>query len=95
MKQSISEWFKSHFGIVTNKDLMNKLNKIMTTEQDILDTVTAQTTVIQSAITLLNQLSKLLHEAGTDPVKLQAIKDMLDNNSKGLSDAVVANTPAQ
>lgn len=65
----------------------------MASEQDILDKVTAQQTVVDSVLALLTQLSDLIKNAGTDPVKLQAISDMLDAQDKALADAVTANTP--
>src|SRR5438128_1070004 len=55
--------------------------------------VAAQTTVIASAETLLQNLAAQLAAAGTDPVKLQAIKDALDANTGRLAAAVAANTP--
>lgn len=74
--------------------LVTQLRMIMITEQDILDDVTSQTTVIDSAVTLLGHLSDLIKQAGTDPVKLQAIRDLITNQKTKLADAVVANTPA-
>ena len=62
--------------------------------QVLLDKVTAQTTVMESAEALLATLSQEVKDAGTDPVKLQAISDALDANTAGLAAAVTANTPA-
>jgi len=73
--------------------ILDLLEKIAMTDQDILDKVTAQQTVIDSVVALLKQLSDLIKNAGTDPVKLQAISDMLDTQDKALADAVTANTP--
>lgn len=56
--------------------------------------VDAVTSVEQSAITLLQELSDALKAAGTDPVRLQAIVDKLDADQTALAAAVVANTPA-
>jgi len=61
---------------------------------DVSADVEAQSTVIASVETLLTNLSAQLAAAGTDPAKLQAIKDSLDANTARLSAAVVANTPA-
>lgn len=61
---------------------------------DVQADVEAQSTVIGSVETLLANLSAQITAAGTDPVKLQAIKDALEVNSARLSAAVVANTPA-
>lgn len=62
---------------------------------DIQTDVTAQTTVVGSVVTLLQSLSAQITAAGTDPAKLQAIKDSLDQNTTALANAVTANTPAQ
>lgn len=51
-------------------------------------------TVQDSAITLLQQLSQLIKDAGTDPEALAAIVVKLDTTTVALADAVVANTPA-
>lgn len=63
-----------------------------------LDALTAQvaanTTVIQSAETLIAGLAAQIQAAGTDPVKLQAIVDQLTSDDSGLADAVAKNTPA-
>lgn len=56
--------------------------------------VTRQTTVNQSAITLLASIAQQLKDAGTDPVKLQAIQDQLTANDDAIAAAVTANTPA-
>ena len=58
-------------------------------EQDVAD----QTTVIQSAITLLGNIKALLDAAGTDPAKLAALSLAIEANSTALAAAVVANTP--
>lgn len=62
-----------------------------------LDTLTAQVTAnnsaIDSAITLINGLAQQLIDAGTDPVKLQALSDSLVAEDTKLAQAIVANTP--
>jgi hypothetical protein len=73
--------------------LLAQGSKIMATVADVQADVTSQTTVIGSAVTLLQGLSAQLAAAGTDPVALQAIKDSLDSNTASLAAAVVANTP--
>jgi hypothetical protein len=66
---------------------------IMASVADVQADVTAQTTVIGSAVTLLQGLSAQLAAAGTDPAALDAIKASLDANTAALAAAVVANTP--
>lgn len=68
--------------------------KIMALIDDLQADVAANTSAVGSAITLLGNLKAALDAAGTDPVKLQAIKDALEKNSADLSAAVAANTPA-
>ncbi len=75
-------------------DLEKMERKIMVTLDDIVADVTEEKSVIQGAVTLLGQLSQMIKDAGTDPVKLQAVKDLIDSNKADLAAAVVANTPA-
>jgi uncharacterized protein YoxC len=69
---------------------------IMATLKDIQDDVTAEKTVIDSAVALLAGLSQQLKDAiaANDPAALQAIVDGLDANKAELAAAVTANTPA-
>jgi len=74
--------------------LTTKENKEMALIDDLQATVAQQTTVIGSVVTLVQGLKAALDAAGTDPVKLQAIKDALDANDTTLANLVVQNTPA-
>ncbi len=65
----------------------------MATIDDVKAKVTAQTTVIGGAVTLLKELKAKLDAAGTDPVKLQALSDEIGANTDSLAAAVIANTP--
>lgn len=68
----------------------------MANELDTLTTEVEETkTVIDSAIVLLKGLKEKLDAAGTDPVKLKALSDSLDSKQTELSEAIVANTPAE
>lgn len=64
-----------------------------------LDELTAEveenSTVIGSAVALIQGLKEKLDAAGTDPIKLKALSDQLDSNSKALAAAVAANTPSE
>jgi ABC-type transporter Mla subunit MlaD len=55
--------------------------------------VAAQTTVVDSAVTLLGQLAQMVRDAGTDPAALAALADQIEAQSAELADAVTANTP--
>lgn len=64
--------------------------------QDITDQVTAQRTVIDSAVTLLEELHTELSQAvaSNDPAAVQAVLDQLQANTQSLASAVETNTPA-
>lgn len=69
---------------------------IMATLTDIQAAVTAEKTVEDSVVTLLQQLAAQLKAAlaANDPAAAQAIVDQINANAKALADAVAANTPA-
>ena len=52
-------------------------------------------TVEQSAIMLIENISQMLKDAGSNPVKLAEIIATLDAGKTRLADAIVANTPAE
>lgn len=80
-------------------NLLNKIvkgeEKIMAILDDLEAQVAANTDAEASAVLLLGQLHELLVAAGTDPAKLQALKDKLATSKEALAAAIVANTPAQ
>jgi predicted phage tail protein len=51
--------------------------------------------VVNSAVTLLQNLSQLVREAAGDPAAIQALADQLDAQTQALAQAVAANTPAE
>lgn len=68
----------------------------MSAELDRLTTeVSENSTVIASAIALLNSLAQIIRDNAQDPAKLGALADELDAKQRELADAVTANTPAQ
>jgi len=67
---------------------------IMSALSDLQAAVTAEDTVVDSAVTLLQGLKAALDAAGTDPVALKALSDDIGAKTQQLSAAVVANTPA-
>lgn len=68
----------------------------MATLADITAAVTAEKTVDDSIVALLNSIAQQLKDAiaNNDPAAMQAVVDQITANSKELSDAVTANTPA-
>lgn len=55
--------------------------------------VAKNTSAEQSAVELLNGLSAMLKDAGTDPAKLSNLIASLDMSGSALAAAVIANTP--
>lgn len=78
-------------------DLVTKEDMAMAkTLDDVITEVTAQKTVADSLVVFVQGLKQQLTDAlaANDPTKIQAIIDGLDANTKEISDATVANTPA-
>lgn len=68
----------------------------MASISDVNAAVAAETTVEQSVIALLNGISQQLKDAQAsgDPEALDQVVASINANTKALSDAVAANTPA-
>ena len=68
----------------------------MATMQDIQAHIASQSTVEDSVVALLSQVSQQLKDAQAqnDPAAVQAVIDQIDANTQKLTDAVTANTPA-
>jgi uncharacterized coiled-coil protein SlyX len=77
-------------------ELNFKVNIIMATLQDISNAVSAETQVDNSIVTLLNGIVQQLKDAqaSNDPAAMDAVVASIQANTKILSDAVTANTPA-
>jgi hypothetical protein len=74
--------------------VLQKQDFTMAKIDDVIASVTAENTVIDSVVTLLQELSAQLASAGTDPAKLDSLKSTIDAKTQALAAAVVANTPA-
>jgi hypothetical protein len=74
--------------------LIKKQTMAQATLDDLTQDVSDETTVEQSAITLLQGLSAQLAAAKNDPTKIQAIADSIVANKNALAAAITANTPA-
>ena len=74
-------------------ELLAQGRKIMADLTVLQAQVTANSTVIDSAIALIQGLAARIEELKTDPVALQALADELRTKDDQLSAAVVANTP--
>lgn len=68
----------------------------MATMQDVQAATAAESTVDDSIITLLNGIVQQLKaaQASNDPAALDAVVSSIQANTKKISDAVTANTPA-
>jgi hypothetical protein len=81
--------------IITMLQAISKQETKMSQQLDALTAqVTENTNVEASAVTLLQNIAAQLEAAKTDPVKLQALKDQLQNSAAALAAAITANTPA-
>lgn len=77
-----------------NKRLDELEGKFMITTDDILAKLNAQKTVDDGIVVLLQSLNAIATAPNTtDQAKLQAISDLIDSNTKEISDAIIANTP--
>ena len=61
--------------------------------QQLTDDIAAETTVEQSAITLLQGLAAQLKAAAEDPAQVKALASQIEQNTAALSAAITANTP--
>lgn len=97
MKVDINIYFHDSEAFTEIKTLLSNLiqqgekmaGEVQKLEQDVAE----NTTVVESAITLMQNIKALLDAAGTDPAKLAALSQALENNSTKLAAAVAANTP--
>jgi hypothetical protein len=60
---------------------------------DLIATVAAEDTVIDSAIAFIAGVPALIEAAGTDATKLSALSTAIKAKAQQLADAMVANTP--
>lgn len=74
------------------KTLIDQGVTIMQDISGLTASVAKNTTVIGSAITLIQGFSAQLAAAGVDPVKLAALQKSLDDNDAALANAVAQNT---
>jgi hypothetical protein len=70
-----------------------KLAKMSKELDDLTAEVSAEITVEQSAVVLINGFAAQLAAAGTDPAALTALHDSIAAESANLAAAVAANTP--
>jgi hypothetical protein len=78
----------------------NTITDIITTEAlmadftELHDEIAANGDAVDSAVTLLENLSAQLTDAADDPAEIRSIAAELSSNSTRLAEAVTANTPA-
>lgn len=73
--------------------IASKQENMMADLTDLQAQVASNTTVIESAIVLINGIAARIDAAGVDPVALKALSDSLKASDDALSAAVAANTP--
>lgn len=75
--------------------ILQEIQRMAKTIDDVLADTTAQTTVVKSVVSLLTDIAKQLKDAiaSGNPAKIQAAADALEANTQALADAVAANTP--
>ncbi len=78
----------------TFNEILERLKEIKKMLDQLTKDVANETSVMNSAVTLLNNLSAAIKTAGTDPIALKALTDTMEANATALSGAIVANTPA-
>lgn len=61
---------------------------------DLTAAVTKQTTVVGSAVTLIQSLAQQIIDAKNDPVAIEALAGQLNSSADALAAAVTANTPS-
>lgn len=77
----------------TLRQLLSGERKLMAAIDDLTTAVAAETTVEQSAITLIQQLAAQIAANATDPAKISALASQLTANATALAAAITANTP--
>ena len=75
------------------QQILTKEGTIVAAIDDLTNQVTTNTDTEASAVQLLNNIHAALVAAGTDPVKLGALKTQLGTSQAALAAAIVANTP--
>lgn len=101
LTQAISELTRAIKDGHCQQQVLNALNRIeqkvnnMGNELDSLtNQVASNTSVVESAITLINGIAARITAAGADPAKLAALTASLKSEDDALAAAVAANTPA-
>lgn len=74
--------------------LLTTLSDLESKMDELAQKIAANTTVIESAITLISGFKARLDAAGVDPSKLAALSAELDAEDQKLAAAVAANTPS-
>lgn len=82
-------------ALLSLQQLNIKENKIMADLSGIVAKVSEMTTVVDSAVALMDELKVALDAAKNDPVEIQAIIDSIEAEKAKLADAVVRNTEAE
>lgn len=77
----------------TLNQILQKINEMADKFDPLVAEVTEIGNVVDSTITLINNLATQLEDAKDDPVQIQALADSLKAKKGALAEAVAANTP--
>lgn len=96
------DYFMPHYSVLRRLEAINRKLDLLLDGQELLMSalddlqaaVAAESTVIDSAITLIQGIPALIAAAGVDQAKLDALKNDITAKSDALAAAVSANTPA-
>lgn len=75
--------------------IIQRLNRMALDFQNLEREVSEQGTVVQSAVTLLQQVAQDIRDNADNQRKINALADQLDAQAQALAQAVAANTPAE
>ena len=94
LNQKLDRLLTGNAQILSSLQLLTAQGKIIMADLTTLTAdVTTETTVMESAETLITGLAAQITAAGTDPVALKALTTTMETNASTLAAAVAANTP--
>lgn len=86
-------WRRGHIPEYVRQFITERLDFMSKQLDDLTAQVAANTTVLESAVTLISGLRQQIIDAGTDPAALQALTDALAVEDAKLAAAVAENPP--
>lgn len=97
LSMELELWYKIAREVF--RPLLEEIRKMSAETQAAIDdmraAVEANTSVTQSAVTLIQQMAQQIEDAADDPEEIRALAQSMRDNSAALSAAIPANTPAE